>query len=125
MMQVTWNEQSWMGSTALVHVAAAGLLVAGLLLCPGAVQTRICESERNREAAGVSAATHSDTDEAFKNLAGPIVEAGIAPVAVADMIVASIRTNDFWILTHPDWKTVMQERVAGMMDNQLVSGFGG
>lgn len=101
------------------------LPIGASVLCPGAVQTRICESERNREAAGVCAATHSDTDEAFKNLAGPIVEAGIAPVAVADMIVAAIRTNDFWILTHPDWKTVMQERVAGMMDNQLVSGFGG
>jgi NAD(P)-dependent dehydrogenase (short-subunit alcohol dehydrogenase family) len=99
--------------------------IGASVLCPGAVQTRICESERNREAAGVAAATDSDTDQAFRNLAGPIVDAGIAPATVADMVVAAIRRNDFWILTHSDWKTVMQERVAGMMDNQLVTGFGG
>jgi NAD(P)-dependent dehydrogenase (short-subunit alcohol dehydrogenase family) len=99
--------------------------IGASVLCPGAVQTRICESERNREATGVAAATDSDTDQAFRNLAGPIVDAGIAPATVADMIVAAVRSNDFWILTHPEWKTVMQERVAGMMDNQLVTGFGG
>ena len=99
--------------------------IGASVLCPGAVQTRICESERNREAAGVAAAVKSDTDQAFRELAGPIVEAGIAPATVADMVIAAVRSNDFWILTHPDWKTVMQERVAGMMDNQLVTGFGG
>lgn len=95
------------------------------VLCPGAVQTRICESERNREAAGVAAAADSATDQAFKDLAGPIVDAGISPETVADMIITAIKNNDFWILTHPDWKAVMQERANGMLDNKLVTGFGG
>ncbi|MEH6589627.1 MAG: SDR family NAD(P)-dependent oxidoreductase [Halioglobus sp.] len=99
--------------------------IGASVLCPGAVQTRICESDRNREAAGVAAAADSETDQAFKDMAGPIVDAGIAPAAVAGMIVDAIKANDFWILTHPAWKTVMQERVAGMQNNQLVSGFGG
>jgi NAD(P)-dependent dehydrogenase (short-subunit alcohol dehydrogenase family) len=99
--------------------------IGASVLCPGAVQTRICESGRNREATGVNAAADSQTDQAFRDLAGPFVDAGISPDAVADMIVVAIKNNDFWILTHPDWKTVMQERVGGMMDNQLVTGFGG
>jgi hypothetical protein len=45
---------------------------------------------------GAAAAADSDTDQAFKDMAGPIVDAGIAPATVA-----------------------------GMMDNKLVSGFGG
>jgi NAD(P)-dependent dehydrogenase (short-subunit alcohol dehydrogenase family) len=111
--------------TLRLELDEGDLPIGASVLCPGAVQTRICESERNREATGVAAATDSSTDQAFRDLAGPIVDAGIAPATVADMVVAAIKTNDFWILTHPDWKSVMQERVAGMMDNQLVTGFGG
>jgi NAD(P)-dependent dehydrogenase (short-subunit alcohol dehydrogenase family) len=111
--------------TLRIELDEGELPIGASVLCPGAVQTRICESERNREATGVAAAIDSDTDQAFKALAGPIVDAGIAPTTVADMIVTAIKNNDFWILTHPDWKTVMQERVAGMMHNQLVLGFGG
>ena len=99
--------------------------ISASVLCPGAVQTRICESDRNREAAGAAAGAASETDQAFKELAGAIVDAGISAATVADMIVKAIKSNDFWILTHPTWKAVMQERVAGMMDNQLVTGFGG
>jgi NAD(P)-dependent dehydrogenase (short-subunit alcohol dehydrogenase family) len=111
--------------TLRLELDEGDLPIGASVLCPGAVQTRICESERNREATGVAAATDSSTDQAFRDLAGPIVDAGIAPATVADTVVAAIKTNDFWILTHPDWKSVMQERVAGMMDNQLVTGFGG
>jgi hypothetical protein len=67
----------------------------------------------------------SETDQEFRNLAGPIVDAGIAPAEVAAMIVAAIRKNEFWILTHPEWKNVIRERAAGMFNNELVTGFGG
>jgi NAD(P)-dependent dehydrogenase (short-subunit alcohol dehydrogenase family) len=103
----------------------ANSAIGASVLCPGAVQTRICESDRNREATGLSAGSKSATEMSFKDVAGQIVAAGIAPGDVAGMIVAAIRKNDFWILTHPAWKKVMQERVAGMQDNQLVTGFGG
>lgn len=99
--------------------------ISASVLCPGAVQTRICESERNREAAGMGRAEASQTDLAFREMAGPIVDAGIAPAEVAELIVQAIRSNDFWIITHPAWKTVLRERVAGMNSNQLVTGFGG
>jgi NAD(P)-dependent dehydrogenase (short-subunit alcohol dehydrogenase family) len=99
--------------------------ISASVLCPGAVQTRICESDRNREATGLAAGNVSATEQEFRDMAGPIVDAGIAPADVAGMIVAAIRNNDFWILTHPAWNTVMQERVAGLVDKQLVTGFGG
>ena len=104
---------------------AAGSAVGASVLCPGAVATRICESERNREAAGVAAGNVSETNVRFKDMAGAIVDAGISPTTVADMMVSAVRANDFWIITHPNWKDVMVERAAGMASNQLVTGFGG
>ncbi len=111
--------------TLRVELEAAESPVSASVLCPGAVATRICESDRNREAAGMSAGQDTATERAFKEQAGAIVDEGIAPAAVADRIVAAIRDNDFWIVTHPDWLDVMEERAAGMRGGQLVTGFGG
>ena len=111
--------------TLRLELDEGSLPIGASVLCPGAVQTRICESDRNRQATGIAAGSASETDQAFKDLAGPIVDAGIAPSDVADMIIAAIQKNDFWILTHPEWKKVMLERSAGMVDNHLVTGFGG
>jgi NAD(P)-dependent dehydrogenase (short-subunit alcohol dehydrogenase family) len=101
------------------------LPIGASVLCPGAVQTRITESDRNREATGAGSGTPLETEQEFKATAGAIVDAGISPALVADMVLAAIESNDFWILTHPEWKNVMKQRVAGMENNQLVSGFGG
>ena len=65
------------------------------------------------------------TERAFKEQAGAFVDAGIAPAADADRVVAAIRDNDFWIVTHPDWLDVMEQRAVGMRGGQLVTGFGG
>lgn len=111
--------------TLSLELAETGLPIGASVLCPGAVATRICESDRNRLAAGAAPALDSATDDTFKDQAGAIVQAGIAPAVVADMIMTAIRANEFWILTHADWKRVMQERLAGLVDNQLVTGFGG
>ena len=48
------------------------------------------------------------------------------PADVADLIVKGIKANDFWIITHPDWKDVMIERAEAMkLHNALHTGFGG
>lgn len=99
--------------------------IGASVLCPGAVKTRICESDRNREVTGFGAGPDSATDQTFKDMAGPIVNEGLEPFAVAEQVLEAIRANDFWIITHAQWKTVMQERVAGMLENKLVTGFGG
>ncbi len=111
--------------TLRMELDEENLAIGASVLCPGAVQTRICESDRNRLATGVQDAAPSETDEAFKEMAGAIVGAGIEPARVAGMIVDAIHSNDFWILTHPEWKNVMRGRIDGLLNNQLVTGFGG
>ena len=45
---------------------------------------------------------------------------------VAEFVMRAIREKRFWILTHPDWKRVMRERIDAMIENDLlVTGFGG
>lgn len=111
--------------TLRLELDEAGSAIGASVLCPGAVRTRICESDRNRELAGHSVGDDSATDDTFKELAGAIVNEGMAPDDVAKLVLQAIKANDFWILTHPKWQEVLRDRVAGMASNQLVVGFGG
>lgn len=97
------------------------------VLCPGAINTQIVYSERNRPEA--SARQHQDSVEAeqFRKRAGGLLaNQGMPPENVADMIVNAIRSKQFWILTHPDWKRVMRRRVEAMCESDgLITDFGG
>jgi NAD(P)-dependent dehydrogenase (short-subunit alcohol dehydrogenase family) len=92
------------------------------VLCPGAIATRIAESERNRP----DAAAATDTNQRFQEMAGKVVGRGHSPESVAELVLSAIREQTFWILTHPKWIEVLRERVEGMEDGRrLVTGFGG
>lgn len=97
------------------------------VLCPGAINTKIVFSDRNRPSD--SAAQHRDSTEEqqFKKRAGGLLaNQGLPPENVADMIVGAIRSRRFWILTHPDWKRVMRRRVEAMCEtDSLITDFGG
>jgi NAD(P)-dependent dehydrogenase (short-subunit alcohol dehydrogenase family) len=96
--------------------------VRASLLCPGAIATRISESERNRP----DTATETETNQRFREMAGKIVGRGHSPESVAEGVVSAIRQQEFWILTHPKWIEVLRRRVEGMEDGRrLVTGFGG
>lgn len=95
------------------------------VLCPGAINTRIVESDRNRPD---ELADHVDTavEERFKQGSGAILAKGKDPAEVADLVVDGIRTNRFWLLTHEAWKDVVLERARALAtDGSLHNGFGG
>ena len=101
--------------------------VSASVLCPGAINTQIVFSKRNRSEASAADHQTSDVEQSFEDNAGALLaNQGKDPVEVADMIVNGIAANDFWIITHADWKDVMVERAAAMKrDNTLYTGFGG
>jgi NADP-dependent 3-hydroxy acid dehydrogenase YdfG len=69
------------------------------LLCPGAVATGIFASERNRPAAlGGAAAAPDAARRGFQDA----IRGGMAPAQVADAVVAAIRAERFYVLTHPE-----------------------
>ncbi len=101
--------------------------ISASVLCPGAINTQIVFSKRNRDAESAKDHQTSDMEKAFEENAGALLrDQGKDPAEVADLIVNAIRNDDFWIITHPEWKNVMTERVAAMArDNSLHRGFGG
>lgn len=98
--------------------------ISASVLCPGAINTRIVESERNR-AEGAAHAS-SPQEERFREMSSAMLAKGMDPASVADLVLKGMRANDFWILTHPDWHDVVSERARLMReDNALYAGFGG
>jgi NAD(P)-dependent dehydrogenase (short-subunit alcohol dehydrogenase family) len=95
------------------------------VLCPGAVNTRIVESERNRPS---DLTDHHQTamDERFKKGSAAMLAKGMDPAAVADLVLDAILTERFWIITHEPWKQLMVDRATALAtDGKLFTGFGG
>jgi len=101
--------------------------VSASVLCPGAVNTQIVTSKRNRPAESAKDHQSSAAERAFEEGAGKLLSRqGIDPADVAEMVCNAIIADEFWILTHPEWKNVLQKRVAALVkDNSLHFGFGG
>lgn len=108
------------------ELVIAGSAVRATVLCPGATDTRIAESARNRDAESAKGHIPSPAEEVFLEQASRMLKHGIEPAAVAGMVVDAIRKQEFWILTHPEWKKVLTERLDSLVrDNQLSDRFGG
>lgn len=113
--------------TLRVELDEADCGVSASVLCPGAINTQIVHSKRNRDPESAKDHKGSPQEDAFEKNAGALLaEQGKDPSEVAAMIVNAIVHNEFWILTHDDWKNVLKERVAAISrDNSLYRGFGG
>lgn len=108
--------------TLQLELAADQSAIGASVLCPGAIDTQITESERNRP----EPAAETETNRRFSKMAGQVVGQGHSPESVAELVLAGIRDQSFWILTHPEWIDVLRRRVEGMEDGRrLVTGFGG
>ena len=88
--------------TLRAELALAGAPIGVSVLCPSSVDTRVMESERNRPAA-LGSEQRSDVAESMRlmirdSLTGPT---GLAPAEVAGLVLAAVRADRFWVLTHP------------------------
>lgn len=80
------------------------------VLCPGWVQTRIHESNRNKP--GLDA-DEDDVDPVLaplRDLIRNMIESGMKAAEAADHVVAAIRSDRFWIRTHPEMEPRVVER---------------
>ena len=99
------------------ELAMQSIPVGVSVLCPGWVNTGIGESSRNRPAhlqnepdanAGAPAGTN------LSDMAGgalkSVLESGLPPAKVAGLVVEAVKTDRFYILTHDDWKPMIDTR---------------
>jgi len=86
----------------------AGSPVGVSVLCPGFVQTRIDESERNRPS--WAPAQEGAEADGMRDAIRALISAGIPATVVADAVVDAVKTDTFYILTHPEMDEVVRTR---------------
>lgn len=86
------------------------------VLCPGFVNTRIMDSERNRPAALVNAtAVVPPEAEVMQQAARQLLAAGLPPARVAECVFEAIRDERLYVLTHPEMKPMIEGRMRDIL----------
>jgi NAD(P)-dependent dehydrogenase (short-subunit alcohol dehydrogenase family) len=82
------------------------------VLCPGWVNTRIADAERNRPAALRSTRAErppTPEEQMMEEAARKMLADGLPPDRVAEIVLDAIRNERFWILTH-EWQELVRNR---------------
>jgi NAD(P)-dependent dehydrogenase (short-subunit alcohol dehydrogenase family) len=116
--QVTKHAVVALSEQLYFSLALRAAKVKTSVLCPGWVNTQIMDSERNRPVA----LRNPDPDqllnpvyEAMLQYGRQAVQAGMSPSTVAEQIFSAIREDKFYILTHPEFRPNIQERMQNIL----------
>jgi NAD(P)-dependent dehydrogenase (short-subunit alcohol dehydrogenase family) len=103
------SKQAVLGLTESLAIELEGTNVAVSVVCPGAVDTEIAQSERNRQQrygapSGRCMPIGPEQEKAALQL--------IHPDEAGRRIVAGVEAGEFWIFTHPEWCRRLPSRFA-------------
>lgn len=93
-------------------LAAQRSAIGASVLCPGWVNTKIAEAERNRPQ-NLTSSHNPDGDPLDM---GDALLKGRQPSDIADQVFTSIEQERFYILPHKDWDQVALGRTQAMID---------
>lgn len=87
------------------------------VLCPGFVNTRIADADRNRP---VELRDHDSPPRPaeMEQLVRSALAAGKPPAEIAEQVFAAVRDETFYILTHPEFRPRVQERMEDILQNR-------
>ena len=89
------------------------------VLCPGWVNTRIIEAERNRpEAPRPDPGELGPEFEAMREAVIGLIRSGLDPRKVGDTVVEAMEDQRFYVLTHPNWKNMIQSRMESILEGR-------
>jgi NAD(P)-dependent dehydrogenase (short-subunit alcohol dehydrogenase family) len=96
---------------------ARGVTGVGVsVLCPGFVQTRIAESGRNRPTWAPE--RQVEGAEELRGAIAGMVDGGIPPALVAARVLDAVRTDTFYILTHPELDAAIRTRFDDILEGR-------
>ena len=91
---------------------ASGSPVGVSVLCPGFVKTNLVTSQQWQPRLGPEpTGPVNSIGQLIQTMLEDGVENGVDPAGIADQVVDAIRTDRFWILTHPDMRQAPVERM--------------
>jgi len=112
-----------LSETLFAELKGNGSRVGVSVLCPGAVNTRIHESGRNRPddlrnpAREMTDAQRERAKQAQEQV-GAMLAAGLAPDEVAAQVVDAIVGDRFYVLTHPEIKPALEQRMREIVEGK-------
>ncbi len=87
------------------------------VVCPGWVRTRIHEADRNKPAGVPGLPEGQEGGAGLRDIVTGLIEGGLEPAEVADQIVAAVRAERCYVLTHEGWAEMARARM-----ERIVSG---
>jgi NAD(P)-dependent dehydrogenase (short-subunit alcohol dehydrogenase family) len=111
-----------MSETLHHELTFVGANVKVSVLCPGWVNTRIADSERNRPVhlADPASAVGEGDGAPMRDLLQSMLEQGMATSEVAEKVFDAIRDERFWVLTHDEaddmWVQAVQRRLTSLQE---------
>jgi NAD(P)-dependent dehydrogenase (short-subunit alcohol dehydrogenase family) len=108
-----------LSETLAAELALHGSPVKVSVLCPGWVNTRIHEADRNRPPElQPDAEADADMAEMGRQILGSLIASGIPPAEVANQVLDAIREERFYILTHPEMTPMVQHRMEDIVEGR-------
>jgi len=118
---VTKHAVVTLSETLLADLSTEGATVGVSVLCPGWVSTRIHEADRNRPG-GPKERVLAEGDPLagvdLREAVGAMIASGLDPASVADQVLDAIRARRFYILTHPEWNSMIAARLQRIVDGE-------
>lgn len=96
----------------------AGVAVGVSVLCPGWVRTSILDAGRNWPAGLGEAPPPAATTEVTTRYVERVIDAGIAPAAVADLVADAVGAERFWVFTDQAMIDIAAQRWQGIAAGQ-------
>ncbi len=119
--QVTKHAVVALSENLYYSLAQRKAKVKASVLCPGWVNTRIIDSDRNRppelQNPPVSGPISPELVAVFQGMRQAAL-AGMSPQEVADDVFKAIRAEQFYILTHPEFNPAVQKRMEDILQQR-------
>jgi NAD(P)-dependent dehydrogenase (short-subunit alcohol dehydrogenase family) len=91
------------------------------VLCPGFVQTRIADSGRNRPDWAPGREVEGEVEGDVRTVIRDLIDGGIPAEVVAECVLDAVRTDTFYVLTHPDLRVAIQTRFEDIVEGRSPS----
>ncbi len=87
------------------------------VLCPGPINTNIVYSQRNRDPEDAAHHVRTDQGDKFWDMLKGYLAVGMDPADVGPMVLDAVRTNRFWVLTHPEMGKIARYQTDAMLED--------